>query len=534
MKKHIKFIAVVTIAAAAAVLVGCNKEDSFLTGNSTGVCTYYQNTTTSRTNDAYVNCPEDDAIVLGDTINDPYRLENMQRAYDNIHDGNAPISSVQANFRYVRILPESQEELDAIERDTTIVLFDYPLHYKIAAWGSYYHDPSVNDSILTWLYSVVPINYEFPSGLNEELIYYVYIPPTEAKGDFYYLLEEEAYRVVGYKEDEDEEKAIMTTWIPSALIKGWDDVANRQVPIEGVKVIANYITKIGTGITDENGFCEINKNFIHKVHYRIKWESGFWDIRNGILGQAYYDGPTQKRAWNLEIAKNGKSILYATVHKAAYKFFYGNRLGLRRPNLSYGKTKISVYDRSAWWGTGCCWGTWSLLGIIPDINIAHPHTTNTDFVFGTAIHELGHQSHLLFIGKGTYIQLAKEIHESWAAAIEWRLTNHFYNSELGISYNYPYNYQGWHPGNKGNGKTSYYTPIFIDLMENYNQIILGSNYPNDAISGYNILYIQNNIITNAYGLSSLHTALKNHKINGVTDIQIDNLMALYWNQTYIR
>ncbi len=33
---------------------------------------------------------------------------------------------------------------------------------------------------------------------------------------------------------------------------------------------------------------------------------------------------------------------------------------------------------------------------------------------------------------------------------------------------------------------------------------------------------------------SFRTALKNHKINGTTDAQVDSLMALYWGQIYVR
>lgn len=497
---------------------------------------------------------------MGDTISDPYRLENMKKAYRNISDGNAPISDVKANHRYVRVLPADRDELNAIEADTNLLLFEYPLHYEIAVQGTYYHDPTVSDSTLTWLYGVVPMNYQFPVGTNEELIYYVYIPPTESKGDFYDKLEEEAYRVVGYEDEDGGAKANNASWIPSAYIKAWDDIADCQIPLEGVKVVANYVTKIGRGVTKANGKCEVDKNFTHKVHYRIVWESGFWDIRSGAIGQAYYNGPTQKYGWDLEIAKNGKSILYATVHRAAQKFYYGERLGLRRPNLSYGKTKIAVYDNNPSWGSGCCWGTWSLLGVIPDIVVARIHEAYTSFTYSTTIHELAHQSHLLFVGKGTYVQIAKEIHESWARAVECALTNHHYNVELADygerceKFNHALSSQKWYPENLGEGKTSCYTPIFWDLIDDFNQRNGGNGgfcpalssltldyefegsglYPNDVVSGYTIGFIQNNIMSNAYGLSSLSSSLKAHKISGVTNQMIDNHMAPYWNRNYKR
>lgn len=48
------------------------------------------------------------------------------------------------------------------------------------------------------------------------------------------------------------------------------------------------------------------------------------------------------------------------------------------------------------------------------------------------------------------------------------------------------------------------------------------------ISGYTLSYIQNNILDDAYGFSSLRDAIKNHKISGVTNADIDELFALYW------
>lgn len=530
---HLLFLSMVLVVSS------CKKKDEFFPKSDYGIPIEEQSKI-MRLNDSEETNYADGSMVLGDTISDPYRLENMQKAYNNLNDSNAPISSVKANYRYVRVLPANQDELNVIEMDTALLLFDYPLNYEVIVSGTFYHDQSVLDSILTWLYCVVPLEYQFPKGINEELIYYVYIPPTESKGDFYYRLEEEAYRVVGYEDEEGKgEKDNNEVWTPSAYIKAWDDILGCQIPLKGVKVVANYVTKIGVGYTKSNGKCDVDRSFSHKVHYRIKWERGYWDIRSGAFGQAYYNGPKQKGEWELEIANNEKTILYATVHRAAQKFYYGNCLGLRRPNLSYGKTKIAVYDRNPWWGNGCCWGTWSLFGVIPDIIVAYEHTASTNIVFCTAVHELGHQSHLLHVGKPTYIQIAKEVYESWACAIALELTNHHYNNDLGCSgFACSSNFQTWYPGNNGDGNTDCYTPIFIDLMDSFNQHGLTNehDYPNDVISGYEIDFIQNNIISNAYGLSSLYTALINNKPNNnsITDSQIDNLMALYWGQTYTR
>ncbi len=481
----------------------------------------------------------DDEIILGDSINDPYRIDNMRAAYDLlINEGVAPlIPSIEPNYRYVKILPDNEEGLDNLEADTNLLLFDFPLHYEIIVNGVYYHDPTVTDSALNWFYAVVPCNYVFPTGNTVEDIYEVFIP--EENTDFYNQLETKSYLLTGNLTDEGDYSEISagqqqgnTRFIPSATIQVYDDVVRDYIPVQGAKVTARYCTKTASGITDAYGFCTINKSFKYSVNYAIKWERAYWDIRKGALGQAYYNGPKTKNSWNLDIDTGGISSIIAIVHCATYKFYYGNCLGIQRPILNIGKTKISCYNKNPKLFSGCCWGTWSLLGVIPDINIALKGQSTCN-IFRAAIHELAHQSHLLYMGQSTYSQLAKEIYESWADAVEWSLTNHYYNNDLGhTNFQHPGS-QTWHPGTMSGGHTKCYTPLFIDLMDDTNQRNDSIVYPNDMISGYTLQYIQNNILSTTYGLTSFRTALKNHKINGTTDAQIDSLMAMYWGQIYV-
>ena len=41
--------------------------------------------------------------------------------------------------------------------------FDYPLDYDIEVGGTYYHDPSIPEGQITWLYTTVKPDYEFPA-----------------------------------------------------------------------------------------------------------------------------------------------------------------------------------------------------------------------------------------------------------------------------------------------------------------------------------------------------------------------------------
>ncbi|MBN1182270.1 MAG: hypothetical protein JXB49_08290 [Bacteroidales bacterium] len=550
------------------------------------------------------------AIVLGKKLEDPYNFKNIEKAYSNLKATSpyTPNVALVPTHNYIRFLPKNEAEWGILKSDSTFVLYDYPLDYEIAQTGTYYHDPSLPDTAITWQYCVVPKEYNIP-GIQHEILYEVftnedYYTTKSGKSaeleQFLLDLEEESVRLTGnlpsnYEEQKRLKGLLPSKWTPKGTIKVWDNLigstttytavfdhweyydcdgegvdpelksasTNQIQPIEqcqravyryipnttqgsyipliGASVHARWFTHIETDLTDANGYFQTSQ-FRYEVNYAIKWERGFYDIRNGFLFQAWYNGPKKKGDWNVSI-NGGESIRYATMHRAAYKHFYGDNLGIRRPYLiNGGKTKICYVDKP---GTGIFWGDWSTTGVLPDIRIwgKDPNTGNykpLDEVFATTVHELGHQSHSQLIGNIQYWQTDKIIYESWAEVVEWALTNDEYRTmgarfggNAALNYNCKYTKQlTWPSGDRA------YSPIFIDLIDNFNQRYSGwdgitwhngsSSYPNDRISGYTIQYIQNNILVDSYGLTSLSNAIKNHRITGVTDADIDELFVLYW------
>jgi hypothetical protein len=312
-------------------------------------------------------------------------------------------------------------------------------------------------------------------------------------------------------------------------------VSGSFIPLVQATVHARWFTHVETDLTDNNGYFETSK-FNYEVNYAIKWERSNYDIRNGDLLQAWYNGPQQKGDWNLNI-KGGESVMYATMHRAAYKYFYGDNLGLFRPTLlDGGRTKICYINGQ---GTGVFWGDWSGTGILPDIRIWGKNASGdklTNELFGTTCHELTHQAHSQHLGNIQYWQVSKIIYESWADAGEWGLSNDeyhklgiMYNSQAGINYDhYRFNNQRDWPLHGGDIA---YSPIFIDLVDNVNQRFVfhggDSRYPNDNVTGFTLENISRYILPGSYGLTSLKNAVKSNKPMGVTDAAIDDLFALY-------
>lgn len=208
---------------------------------------------------------------------------------------------------------------------------------------------------------------------------------------------------------------------------------------------------------------------------------------------------------------------YATIHQGAHDYYYKDILGLSRPQLNttfsrqmkIGARQIassSVHlNQLADWGVFpaiylCAWGR------------------SSERIYGTTIHELTHSAHHQ-MSPASYNKLvwkayiepeawvndtdkyksAKRTLESWATAVEITLTNLRYN-RLG-SLNFEYRIEGKRLGNfqetrltNDDTYSNFYTPAFFDLTDNVNQRVFFNNdltRPQDAISGFTILQIQN-------------------------------------------
>lgn len=130
-------------------------------------------------------------------------------------------------------------------------------------------------------------------------------------------------------------------------------------------------------------------------------------------------------------------------------------------------------------------------------------------------------------------QVSKKLIENWTVAVKWMMTQNEYRERGIADYSEPDflrfdavsfpirgSYQDW-PNFSNQG----YTPVYIDLIDNYNQGLNGRPII-DNVSGYTLPQIER-LLKNIYGLSSLSEQLKANKPIGVTDAQIDQLLSQY-------
>ena len=140
-------------------------------------------------------------IELGEKLEDPYTVENMQEAVASLYPTRAGGVSIKATDLYVRFLPKTEEEY-ALLLSKGLKLTDHPVDYRIVKEGDYYHDPEISENAITWQYAVVSKDFEFPAGIRSEILDECYLsendPVTRAEsGIDWDAVEAEAYRLTG-------------------------------------------------------------------------------------------------------------------------------------------------------------------------------------------------------------------------------------------------------------------------------------------------------------------------------------------------
>lgn len=482
-------------------------------------------------------------IRIGDKIESPFLLRNMQRSVDSltIRMGLKSKTILKPTHFYVRFLPSNEVEYDQLVADTTLDFDSYPLDCKLTE-GDYYHDPSLPENAITWQYTVVPVEYDFEkTGIEYEILEDLYILDEDLERED--LTVGGAHLCSGNRKSLSwksvvEEALIQTgrlghaelrsKWTPAATIKAYDELMGTYVPLQGVKVRIRYFAFLKAyHYTDVYG----NVTFGSKrtsVEYSIEWERDMWDIRDDGM-QAYYNGPDQKERWNLNINMGTpKSLQYSAIHRALYKYYYGESYGLIRPNKSL---KVSYKDEADPLGVALA-RTYhdridKLISIKPEIDVygfdSNGNRLSVSKTLLNTIHEIAHASHFMYVGQSIFEKTHIGIKESWATAVEWYLGRLLY-LELSPS-NMVINKFDNDNANQMWCITSrtYYTPVFIDLFDIYNEGENSSLYLFDEVSGYSYSFLNKNL-DKFINISSLRIFLKQNKPENINDLNIDRLL----------
>lgn len=308
--KNVKFFVLIGILLFA---VSCQKDDEIIP-----VETITTNTEFS----------SDGMVVLGEKLEDPYSVPNMNKAYESLKAQGLLTSVKQepitATHLYVRFLPKNETELTLLYDDKSLDLFDYPLDYEIKEQGSYYHDPDIPEGEHTWLYTSVSVSYNFPN-VAYEIIEECYIPEDSGeKNNFAALMEYESFKLTDNLTEEESTKGLFPPLVePNGQLRV-HDTEKGNIGISKVKIRVSRFTKIKSAYTDANGNYNIDLGFRYSPSYSVIFqnETGF-----RVWGNWYYLGIA---TWNFGLHSNyGYSPiiypsqtpwLFATINNGTYYY----------------------------------------------------------------------------------------------------------------------------------------------------------------------------------------------------------------------
>ena len=89
--------------------------------------------------------------------------------------------AVLPSHYYYRFLPKDSLEHDRIINDTILQVSNVPLHYEVEQEGDFYDDPELDGDespeAFSYLFSVVPYDYQIPEGIHNEHLDDLYFAP---------------------------------------------------------------------------------------------------------------------------------------------------------------------------------------------------------------------------------------------------------------------------------------------------------------------------------------------------------------------
>jgi hypothetical protein len=490
-------------------------------------------------------------LLLGNQLQNPYTLSNMQAAVQELANNGSTSTNtidVRATHEYVKFIPKTTEELLELLKDKKIILYDFPLDYEITRQGNWYRDPEIEDPTKpTYHYASVKKGYNFNSSIEHVVLSELYIPEEDEvligpshRENLEYLDEllEQAY--LQTENLEDEQKMRWSWYTPGGTITIFDSRLNQNIPLQGALMTANRWFTTYKTYTDANGNYRMNDQFKRPCDYKLYFQNSSFVIGDNQFQQAKIGHDNRHGDWNYLIDA-GYENMQGHMFRGAYRYFLQDVQGLNPPNIPGGALQMIVAKNSNKnWGAGINYVVWPLLKIAryDDNNDEY----QSDDFFSATVHELAHTGHVITMNAGAlqYSQVSRQIQESWATAVEWFITGLEYKGR-GITNYGDFNFNPANPpvfpnlrGGQfwefisGNTENNRYSSMFINFVDNYNDINFGlPGSPNDAVSGYTLSGIEDNILKHSYGISSLSQYLKSNKPNGVTDVQIDLLLSGY-------
>ncbi|MBO4742429.1 MAG: hypothetical protein J5533_02230 [Bacteroidales bacterium] len=409
----------------------------------------------------------------------------------------------------LKIYPKNQKEIQEIESNNNIKVSFSPFHYRkiqtepidkikqtdydtkyiLKEQSKYKEEQEIYDidgnlidteiNAMPILYVVWPTTHKLPNNYDYEIEYEVFIPKDSPchniESEFLDLLERKCI-----------EKALNLTDSLQNNIRNecygyvyqYDNWINDNLPVAGLKLRFELGSNITDITTDETGYFYVNTSpyaTATAIYEETRWKittsssnSPITNVLNNIPGN-WHNGDT--------LLLNDK---ITTLELALHYHFYSSPIP-----MIYQTSGIRIKIITEYAGHSGEFHPGLLSNSIIDIYLG---IYSGGSLFAVITHELGHYTHYLALnGFFNFETTHRLIKESYANYVGWYITRTYYkNKKPSISYTLLDNYlsgrtcQSWEKTETGS--TSYYSPLFVDLIDNHNQYNENPLYNNDIIS----------------------------------------------------
>ena len=436
------------------IIVGCSLfDDGFFETKTDKVTREYVD---SHRRITITEIPElTDGKILGKKLPNPYSMDVMSEAWEILHpltreDPDTTEHNLEATHIYIRMLPEDASDVDWL-LESDYEFFNYPLDYEILGDPDEYHDPSLLDSTVTWLYTVMPIDASLPP-MDYEIVDVCYIPDDEPQNNNpngLTPIEQIAFGLIGGSELNDlgdidwEEPEPGDGTHPGGgtggngnLLQGdltyRDSLLHETVGIKCVKVTLRQGVKTQSVYTDENGHYQMPNVFgaSPKLIVTFQNSEGF----SCHYGYRLYNGRYTKSigiglSWSIDSIEENKSWAMAIINNTAYEWYkYCETNYIQKPasdlrikaiesgekvaatlmmkhGMAFYATIAQIIEFLNGINSGhiCTGPRLSLLSLtlqlfLPDIMVCGAEQRSSSSFYGSVMHELSHASHFQQLG----------------------------------------------------------------------------------------------------------------------------------------
>lgn len=393
-------------------------------------------------------------------------------------------------FNYSPLTYDQNKQLGPAPTDRSFILDDcrYTVSYPVD------NDECIGNVDETYrlpvLYAIWPAAKPFPKTIEHEIDHEVFLPDYNMVtngGDNAAKLkavEKEAIKLaIGYYPKDfvglTKSNDIVTL---QGYVYKYDFFIGELVGQQNLKIRFQLGSNMWDTYVQENGFFSVTGAISSAAAYKHIFQHPRWKITPAdSTNPAVFTWSTVSYYWNsindIPTLSPGSSPSYYSVLPAVNFYYYGSH-SIRTWYYDSG-IRITMAGVN---GDGVSASFYYSAN--PAYIVVYENDANNDnLMMGDVLHELGHFTMRGECGGGdNYALVHKLIRESYASYVGWYLTKRRYNllgyTASSETENFTGQFRQWWKKTS----SSFYSPMFVDIVDTYNQSTYNSIYNNDPIS----------------------------------------------------